>query len=130
MKLGWPNSWRYTLFSVGLWLVFLVALLTIEFALARDWPAHIRFGLACVPFITVVLQFRLSWATLMAQDEIVRGAHTERFFIAAATTLIVAIAYSTMPRAVGAPELPIWIVYPLFWGVLGVVATLRDRADS
>jgi hypothetical protein len=130
MKLGWPNSSRYTLFSVGLWLVFLVALLAIEFALARDWTAQVRFGLACVPFITVVLQFRLSWATLMAQDEIVRGVHAERFLIAVATTLFVAIAYSTMPRAIGAPELPIWIIYPLFWGVLGIVATLRDRAAS
>lgn len=128
MLLGWPNSRAYTLTSLALWGSFLAALVAIEFSLANAWPAPIRFALACIPSVTVVIQFKLAWDTLKKQDEIVRAAFAERMLLAAAVTIILAVAYAPMPHAIGAPEAPIWLIYPLFWGFLGIVSAVRDRS--
>jgi hypothetical protein len=121
--LGWPGSRRYGFVSLGLWGGFLAALLCLTWGQAQEWPVPALALIAVVPAVTVVFQFMLAWKTIAAQDEFVRGVTTKRLLVAAAGTLTLAVAWSPIQPLLGLPSLPVWLVYPLFWGMLGIVSS-------
>lgn len=126
MLLGWPNSRRYSMTSLLLWGGFLAALVAMQFASARGWPLGVQIVLALIPAATVVAQFRLAWALVDAQDEVVRAVLARRLMLAAAATITLAVAFAPLQGLLSLPQLPVWLIYPLFWGMLGVLSSF-DR---
>jgi hypothetical protein len=88
-------------------------------------PALIAF--AVLVTIPVAVQI---WATIVAMrdsDEYVRAVMAKRFIVAAGAAFAIAAAWGFAESFADAPHLPAWLVYPLFWGLYGVVTPLvRD----
>ena len=64
------------------------------------------------------------WATLalMAEsDEFVRALLAKRFIVASGLAMALATAWGFMESYGDAPHIPAWIIYPLFWGLFGLV---------
>ncbi|MCZ8087394.1 MAG: hypothetical protein O9257_08720 [Brevundimonas sp.] len=65
------------------------------------------------------------WATmrLIAEsDEFVRILNTKRFVAAAGLTMALFSAWGFMESYGDAPHAPGWLIYPLFWGLFGLVS--------
>jgi len=65
------------------------------------------------------------WATmrLIAEsDEFVRELTTKRFVAAAGLAMALFSAWGFMESYGEAPHAPGWLIYPLFWGLFGVVS--------
>lgn len=65
------------------------------------------------------------WATLSLMresDEFVRAVTAKQFILSAGLAMAGATFWGFGETFAGAPHLPAWLVYPLFWGVFGVVA--------
>lgn len=64
------------------------------------------------------------WATLalMAEsDEFMRALLAKRFIVASGLAMAIATAWGFMESYGGAPHVPAWMIYPLFWALFGVV---------
>lgn len=64
------------------------------------------------------------WATLALMsesDEFVRALLAKRFIVAAGLAMALATAWGFMESYGGAPHVPAWIIYPLFWALFGLV---------
>lgn len=70
------------------------------------------------------------WATLSLMresDEFVRAVTAKQFIVAAGLALAMATFWGFGETFAGAPHLPAWLIYPLFWGAYGVVSPfIRD----
>lgn len=70
------------------------------------------------------------WATLSLMresDEFVRAVTAKQFILAAGLALAMATFWGFGETFAGAPHLPAWLIYPLFWGAYGVVSPfIRD----
>lgn len=65
------------------------------------------------------------WATLAMMrdsDEYIRGVFAKQFILAAGLAMAIATAWGFGESYADAPHIPAWIIYPLFWGMFGLVA--------
>lgn len=65
------------------------------------------------------------WATLALMresDEFVRMVTAKQFIIAAGVAMAVATFWGFGETFAGAPHLPAWLIYPLFWAAFGVIS--------
>jgi hypothetical protein len=126
MNPSWPANWRYVFGAIGAWALFLASVLGVAIGKDAGWPPAALTVLAVVPAITVALQFRAAYRLISAQDEFVRALTVKRMVVAAGASITLATAWSVMELA-GLPHLPAWLIYPLFWGLFGVVTPMiRD----
>lgn len=64
------------------------------------------------------------WATLalMADsDEFMRALLAKRFIVASGLSMAIAAAWGFMESFGDAPHISAWVIYPLFWGLFGLV---------
>jgi len=73
-------------------------------------------GLAICAQLWVVLRY------LRESDEFVRMLLAKRFIVAALLVFGGATIYGFLETYAGAPHMPMWLVYPGFWGVFGLVS--------
>lgn len=70
------------------------------------------------------------WATLSLMrdsDEFVRAVTAKQFIVAAGLAMAVATFWGFGETFAGAPHIPAWLIYPLFWAAFGVVSPfIRD----
>ena len=126
MNPSWPTNWRYVFGAIGAWALFLASVVGVAIGKNASWPLAALMVLAVVPAITVALQFRAAYRLISAQDEFVRALTVKRMVVAAGASITLATAWSVMELA-GLPHLPAWLIYPLFWGVFGMVTPMiRD----
>ena len=65
------------------------------------------------------------WATLSLMrdsDEFVRAITARQFIIASGLAMAVATFWGFGETFAGAYHLPAWLIYPLFWGLFGIVS--------
>ena len=65
------------------------------------------------------------WATLALMresDEFVRMVTAKQFIIAAGLAMAIATFWGFGETFAGAPHLPAWLIYPLFWAAFGLVS--------
>jgi len=124
---GWPNSPRYVLTSIVLWLIFLAAIFGVTWGKYNGWPDSALWALALVPAATVLIQTFMAYNLISKQDEFVRALIAKRMLAATGATITVVVAYGPFQQLLNAPEVPAWVVYPLFWGLFGMLSgVIRD----
>ncbi len=127
MNPPWPGGWRYALGAAGGYLMYLVALVALVIGRTDHWRIWQLGAVALVPPAIVAGQFLVAYRTVVNADEFVRALFAKRMLAAAATTVVVATAWSGAELA-GAPHLPAWFLYPLVWGVFGLVTPIIRRS--
>lgn len=70
------------------------------------------------------------WATLSLMresDEFVRAVAAKQFILSAGMAMAIASFWGFAESYAGAPHLPAWLIYPLFWACFGFVSPfVRD----
>lgn len=123
----WPNNLSYRLWAVGLWGLFLVDLVILSWARQTGVAPPVLWFLAAIPGASVLAQFYLAYRLVAAQDEFVRALTAKRMFAAAGLTIALATGWSVAEQFVGAPHVPLWLMYPFFWSAFaGVTPLIRD----
>jgi len=120
MNPPWPGGWRYAVGATGGWLLFLVAIFGVSYGRAYGWPPNVLVVMALAPAAIAAIQYVVAWRLVSAQDEFVRALFAKRMLAAGALGLVLAIGWSG-GEMVGFPHLPAWLLYPLVWGLFGVV---------
>ena len=123
MNPPWPGGWRYALGATGGWLLFLLAVVGVLYGRDTHWPHAALAALALAPAVVVAAQFYTAYRLVAAQDEFVRGLFAKRMLTAGALAVLIATGWSGA-ELVGAPHAPAWLLYPLVWGLFGLVTPL------
>lgn len=124
---SWPNSPAYVLTSLTLWVVFLGAIFGVTWGKHNGWPDPALWALALVPAVTVILQTFMAYGLIAKQDEFVRALVAKRMLAAIGVTITLVVAYAPFQQLLDAPVVPVWIIYPLFWGLFGILSSfIRD----
>jgi hypothetical protein len=119
---GWPSSRPYVVGSLAMWVLFLggIALLSWGSEGGR-LPAAALWAVALVLAASVAGQFVAAYRLIARQDEYIRGITAKRMIAAAGLTITIAVLAGTAQQFLHAPRMPMWLVYPLFWGGFGMV---------
>lgn len=122
MDESWPRSRPYVFQSLLLWAFFVASLVALGWASdGGRWPAEALGALALAVATSVGLQFALAYRLVAQQDEFVRAITAKRMIAAAGLTIVVAVLAGLAEQFLGVRHLPMWLVYPLFWGAFGIV---------
>jgi hypothetical protein len=129
MEPAWPRSARYVILSSANWLMFLgaVGFLTWGTSGGERLPAAAIATIVAVVGLSVAAQFVAAYRLVAIQDEFVRGITAKRIIAAAGLTITVAVLCGLAQQFLGAPSVPMWVIYPFFWGAFGIVTPfVRD----
>ena len=128
MNDGWPRSWPYTIGSVVNWGLFLFAVWLLAWGSGDGrLPAPALWAVALIVVLSVAIQFFAAYRLIARQDEYIRAITAKRIIAATGLTVTAAVSWGLAEQFLGAPLLPMWVVYPLFWGLFGAVSPLvRD----
>lgn len=121
---SWPNSPVYTITAITLWLAFLAAIFGVTWGKHNGWPDPALWALALVPAVTVIIQTFMAYSLISKQDEFVRALVAKRMLAATGATITAVVAYAPFQQLLNAPEVPAWVIYPLFWGLFGMLSGL------
>ncbi|QAY75628.1 hypothetical protein [Sphingosinicella sp. BN140058] len=122
---GWPRSRFYLLGALLNWAMFLAGILLLSWGRGTSaLPAGWRWALAILLAASVAGQFVAAYRLIAVQDEYMRALTAKRVLIAAGVTLTLAVFAGIAMQFLGVPALPMWLLYPLFWGVFGMVSPL------
>jgi len=121
---GWPWNRHYAFAAISLWLIFLTAVCVVQWGFEQHWSQWSLRLLAIVPAISVAITCRLAWRLIAVQDEFVRALTLKRMIAAAGATITFVTLGSVAAMAHLLPYFPAWIIWPLFWGLFGVVTPL------
>ena len=125
MDTPWPRYRPYVVQTILLWGFFLASLAALSWGSADGrWPAAALWALALAHAASVGLQFALAYRLIALQDEFVRAITAKRMIAAAGLTITVAVLVGLAEQFLGLRHLPMWLVYPLFWGAFGLVTPL------
>ncbi len=121
---GWPWNRGYAFAAITPWLIFLAAICVVQWGMEQRWPTWTLRILSALPAISVAITCRLAWRLIAAQDEFLRALTVKRMIAAAGTTITLVILCSVAAAVHLLPYFPAWIIWPLFWGLFGVMAPL------
>ena len=117
-----PASRRYIVAALAGWLLFLACVFGVEAGRAYGWPWGAVLALAILPALIVVAQFVAAWRAVAAGDEFVRAIVAKQVLVATGAVIALVVGWSLSGELLGLPRLPGWLIYPLFWGMFGVVS--------
>ena len=118
----WPRSRSYVIGSSLNWLMFLAAVAFLTWGNASGWlPDAGVWAIAALAALSVALQFAAAYRLVSAQDEFIRGISAKRVIAAAGLTIAAAVLWGLVQQFLDVPTVPLWVVYPFFWGAFGMV---------
>lgn len=119
-----PAGRRYVLrtfaFMIPYVLICVAMMTTDAFDELMGKPAG--WALAAVVAAPVVGQIWATLALMRESDEFVRMVTAKQFIIASGLAMAAATFWGFGESFAGAPHLPSWLIYPLFWAAFGVVS--------
>jgi hypothetical protein len=121
MNDDWPRDRTYVILSSLNWLLFLGGVFLLTRIEARGAPDYQLWALVLLLAGTVAGQFLAAYRLIAGQDEFVRGITTKRGIAAAGLTLCVAVFWGLAEQFLAVPQVPMWVLYPFFWGAFGIV---------
>ncbi len=118
----WPRSRTYAIWTSLNWLMFLGAVGFLTWGNRNGWlPEWAIWAIAAAAAASVVGQFTAAYRLVSAQDEFVRGITAKRVIAAAGVTITAAVLWGLAQQFLAVRTVPLWVVYPLFWGAFGLV---------
>jgi len=120
----WPKNPGYVVIAVVLWSLFLADLYVLCWGRQAGWSRETLWGLAAAPGLIVAQQFYLAYRLIARQDEFARGLTAKRIIAAGGLTIALATGWSVAEQFAGAPVIPMWLMYPLFWSLFAVVTPI------
>lgn len=125
MDVGWPRSFPYVIGTIANWALFLLAVGLLAWGSGDGrWPAPALWAVAAIVVASVATQFVAAYRLIARQDEFVRAITAKRAIAAIGLTLTAAVLWGLAQQFLGAPIAPLWVVYPAFWGLFGLVSPL------
>ncbi|RIJ66743.1 hypothetical protein D1604_06975 [Brevundimonas sp. LPMIX5] len=119
-----PAGRRYVLrtfaFMIPYMLICVAMMTTDAFDELMGKPAG--WALAAAVAAPVVGQLWATLALMRESDEFVRMVAAKQFIIASGLAMAAATFWGFGESFAGAPHLPAWLIYPLFWAAFGLVA--------
>lgn len=128
MDVTWPASPPYVVGSILNWLFFLLTVLLLAWNREAEFlPAAAEWGVVFILAGSVAAQFAVAYRLIARQDEYIRGITAKRCIAATGLAITLTVLWGLAEQFLSAPDLPMWFVYPLFWGALGMVTPfIRD----
>ena len=125
---GWPKDRTYVIWSSLNWVMFLAGVFFLSWGSANGrLDAYVLWAVVLVLAGTVAAQFVAAYRLVAEQDEFIRAITAKRGIAAAGLTLSVAVFWGLAEQFLGVPEVPMWVLYPFFWGAFGIVTPfIRD----
>lgn len=108
-----------TLAFMGGYSFIMVALIFGAFDSIQKTPA--AWGLALVVTAPIVGQIWTTLAYMRESDEFVRALMAKQFILAAGIAMALFTGWGFAESFANAPHAEGWLIYPLFWAVLGVI---------
>lgn len=119
---GWPQSRTYVIWSSANWLAFIAAVAFLTWGTTRGQvPDYVVWAVVIVAAGSVGAQFFAAYRLVAEQDEFIRGITVKRGIAAAGVTVTAAVLWGLAQQFLPVPRVPMWVVYPLFWGAFGMV---------
>ena len=109
-----------TLAFMGGYVAIMVAVIFGAFDGIQGTPA--AWGLALTVTAPIVGQIWTTLAVMRESDEFVRAIMAKQFILAAGISMALFTAWGFAESFADAPHAEGWLIYPLFWASLGVVA--------
>jgi len=123
MSEDWPSSRRYIIGSVLNWAMFLAVIALLSWGDATGkLPEGAQWLLVLLLTASVVAQFVVAYRSIAAEDEFVRALTFKCGIAAAGVTISGAVLWGLAEQFLAAPKVPMWVVYPFFWGAFGMVS--------
>ncbi len=123
---GWPSSRPYVIGSVANWAMFLFALWLLTWGSGR-LPEPAQWAIVLLLTASVAAQFVAAYRLVARQDEFIRAINIKRIVAATGLTITAAVLTGLSEQFLGMPNVPMWVAYPLFWGLFGIVTPfIRD----
>jgi putative oxidoreductase len=121
-QITFPASRGYVVGTMASMVLYVIGIVGLSWSVPRGYlhgPA--MYAAILVPSLAIALQLLVTMRYLGRVDEYVRGVMTKRFLVAAMLACIVATTWGFFETYAAAPHQPGWLIYPLFWGLFGVV---------
>ena len=119
---GWPSSRRYMIGSALMWGLFLFTIWLLNWGSGGGrLPFPVLSAIAVLLALSVAGQFTAAYRLVARQDEFIRAITAKRMIAAAGLTVTVAVLAGLAEQFLGAGNLPMWLVYPFYWGAFGIV---------
>lgn len=119
---GWPRSRRYVIWSSANWLMFLASVAFLTWGTTKAaLPPYLVWAIVLALAATVAAQFAAAYRLVATQDEFIRGITAKRGIAAAGVTISIAVLWGLAEQFLEVPDVPMWTVYPFFWGAFGIV---------
>jgi hypothetical protein len=119
---GWPSSRPYVIGSTLMWGVFLLTIWLLSWGSVGDrLPFAALWTVSILLALSVAGQFAAAYRLVARQDEYIRAIIAKRMVAAAGRTVTAAVLAGTAEQFLGVGDLPMWIVYPFYWGAFGIV---------
>jgi len=125
---GWPRSFSYTIGTVANWALFLFAVWLLSWGSGEGrLPQPALWAIVLIVGVSVAAQFAAAYRLIAHQDEYIRAITAKRIIAATGLTLTAAVLWGLAEQFLGMPILPMWVIYPLFWGLFGAATPfIRD----
>lgn len=109
-----------TLAFMGGYTFIMIAVIFGAFDAIQKTPA--AWALALVVTAPIVGQIWTTLAYMREADEFVRALMAKQFILAAGVAMALFTGWGFAESFANAPHAEGWLIYPLFWGVLGVTS--------
>jgi len=120
---GTPAAREYSLSVLGWMTLYVLLILTVSWADdAERLSGPIVYAAALSPSVPIG---GLMWAVLRfmtRSDEFVRAVLAKRFVVTTGIMLFLCVAYGFLETYADVPHAPLWLAFPTFWAVFGLVS--------
>ena len=123
MAENWPSTRLYVVGSILNWLLFLAGLAFLVWAkLAGFLTPWLGWPVVILIAASVLGQFVVAYRSIAAMDEFMRALTFKLGIAAAGVTISIAVLWGVASQFLDVPSYPMWVVYPLFWAVFGMLS--------
>jgi hypothetical protein len=120
---AWPSSRTYVIWSSFNWIAFIAAVAFLTWGTSSgNLPDYGVWAVVVVAAGSVGAQFFAAYRLVAGQDEFIRGITVKRGIAALGATITIAVLWGLAQQFLLVPRVPMWLVYPLFWGAFGMVS--------
>lgn len=122
---------RYTI-GMAVWMVLYAGALVGSITLLKNLQptGPLLYFLAVLPALPIGGTIWHVQRHIELVDEYVRGMLTKRFIYATGMTLFICTAYGFLESNAGLPHFSLYLVYPLFWGMFGLISAILGVVEK